>query len=120
LIDGPGGTSFAVVNHAPRWSPTGLSYEWDPLDGGGHGNRDTARVLDINGDGLPDVWVQRNTFNAPYNPADFDTTVGPFTLVDTRGLVVALNTYSGLAGCGYHAGISDILPNVGGSFKRLK
>lgn len=50
-----------------RWMPTGLSYQVSPITGGSS-HFDSIRVLDINGDGLDDVWVQSATLIAPFDP----------------------------------------------------
>jgi len=121
LFTAPDGTYHVVVTHAATWSPTGLQYEWDPLPDGGSGNRDTVRVLDVNGDGLLDVWVQPSLFVGPVDSDSGSVKIGPITLIDGRGLVAVRNSFdSATVGFGYHPKPSDIWLNQGGTFKRME
>jgi RHS repeat-associated protein len=60
---GPG----LVTQGFGTWKETDLAFERSPADGG-VGYIEAMRIMDINGDGLPDVWYQRGLTLAPLNP----------------------------------------------------
>jgi RHS repeat-associated protein len=113
----PGGLIIFHTQIA-RWLPTGLSYQVSPLTGA-PGHFDSLRVMDINGDGLEDVWVQSATLLAPLDPnlgKIPDVTTG--TEPNYSSEIVRINQLIGqLGGSIVVAGPTHLWINVGGAFK---
>jgi RHS repeat-associated protein len=114
----PGGVAI-FMNRIARWMPTGLSYQVSPLTGG-PAHFDSIRVLDVNGDGLDDVWVQSATLLAPLDPNLFrvpDLLTGNEPNFATE--IGNINRIVGqfFAGGIVAAGPTHLWINVGGAFK---
>lgn len=110
-----------AVQRIGRWTPTGLSYQVSPLTGG-PGHIDSIRVLDINGDGLDDVWVQSARLIAPLDP-ELGRIPDIFTgeELDASGDIARANQLvkSFFPGGVVLSGPSQLWINTGGAF-RLK
>jgi len=117
LATEPGG-QVVFINRIARWQATGLSYQVSPLTGA-PGHFDSIRVMDINGDGLEDVWVQSATLLAPLDPNLFkvpDVTTGNEPNYSQE--IGNINRLIGSISNGIvTAGPTHIWINVGGSFK---
>lgn len=119
VIDDPEDERVVFYHLVARWRPTGLSYQVSPLTGG-PGHFDSVRVLDLNGDGLDDVWVQSFVLLAPLDPnlgriPDILTGYEP----NLSNEIVRINEYLGQF---FPQGLSGPAPaqiwiNVGGTFR---
>jgi RHS repeat-associated protein len=78
-----------------QWRPTGLKYQSSPLEGGEFNHFKTVRVLDVNGDGLSDLWVQTFVQRIPTDPNVLPDEVDVF-FPHIGGLIAEANMIGGL------------------------